>query len=98
MNTFHNNFISKETMDQLRTVHNVVKSDGSVVVNKTYADVVKYSTSTPGMEEKYIPSEAELEKFKSLNPNAVVQNGCIVECNPLDKDVDSFKCNLFFNN
>lgn len=93
MNKFDQSFISGEELAKLKQIHNVVNSDGSVTVNRTYADVVKNQIFT-GISEKYIASLGDLHKFQTKNPNASICNNVVMECNPLDVATENFKFSM----
>lgn len=95
MNDFSKCLVSENLVADLKREHNVVQSDGSVVVNKTYADVVKGS-----FIETYVPSADDLSRFVKMNKYAKILNGCVIEENP--KDFEEFKMpakeTLYFDN
>ena len=86
-------FITPEEADNIKKIHNVVLPDGSVKVNRTYADVVKACKATENMFETIIPTLSALQMFMKNNPHACIGtiNGDYVlhERNPTDKEEKS---------
>lgn len=64
--------ISPEEAEKIQSYHNVVLSDGSVKVNRTYADVVKECRASPNMFETITPTLSALQNFMAKNPNIVI--------------------------
>lgn len=85
MNNFNKFVVSENEVKEIMKEHNVVQKDGSVLINRTYADVAKQGFET------YRPSSDDLSKFQSKNPNAIVHRNHVVELNPNDDSHLEFK-------
>lgn len=81
--------ISQDEVKELQTAHNVVLKDGSVKVNRTYADVVKQFNNY-SIVEKIESSQYDINKFLLSNPNAKIGSDSLAEQNPLDIDEKEF--------
>lgn len=103
MSEIEKHFISASELLALKKEHNLVEKDGSVTVNKTYADVVKINPAPHGMFERFQPSDSDLEKFRKANPYVTIFGGShICEINPNDNSNLDFKLppkdTLYFDN
>lgn len=97
MNDFRKSIVSENLVAELKKEHNVVQPDGSVIVNKTYADVVRGS-----LIETFKPTNQDLERFAAKNKFCQILSGCVIEHNPKDLEEEEFKMpckdSLYFDN
>jgi hypothetical protein len=92
---------SYEEIMELKKMHNIVQKDGTVLVQKTYADVVK-QTGNQQHGNVYSPSPEQIENFRKMNPYMFRNKNGFFEINPNDSSNCNFEMpppnSLYFEN
>lgn len=93
--------VNYQEIDQIKKNHNIVKKDGSVLVQRTYVDVVK-QTGNQQHGNIYAPTLEQIEKFGQVNPYMFRNKEGIFEINPNDTSNCKFEMpnpnDLYHNN